>query len=118
MLASRRSLLLIYLLLVPLLSLFLIGTTSHAQPAISATPLIIVPIANVPQARGVTADGVGNVFAIGRSNGIVYKITPTGQISMVADLPYGDEGYVGPIVDRSTGNLFVSRNMHRRAIRN
>ena len=60
-----------------------------------------------------TTDAAGNVFALGRSNGIVYKITPAGQISTVVDLPDGDEGYVGPIVDQSTGNLFVSRNMHR-----
>jgi hypothetical protein len=33
------------LLMVPLLSLFLIGTPSHAQPALSAPSLIVVPFA-------------------------------------------------------------------------
>src|SRR4051812_29066640 len=113
MLAARRPLLLVCLLVVPLLSLFLIGTPSHAQPALSATSPIIVLVANVPQARGVTIDEAGNLFTIGRNSGIVYKITSTGQISTIVDLPDGDEGYVGPIVDPSTGNLFVSRYMRR-----
>ena len=43
MFTTRRSLLLVCVLLVPLLSLFLISTTSYAQPSLSATPLIIVP---------------------------------------------------------------------------
>ena len=113
MFAARRSLLLVCLLLVPLLSMFLIRATSHAQPALIATSPTIVPFADVPQARGVTIDAAGNLFSIGRSTGIVYKITPTGQISTIVDLPDGDEGYVGPIVNPTTGNLFVSRYMRR-----
>jgi sugar lactone lactonase YvrE len=113
MLATRRSLLLVCLLLMPLPSIFLMRTTSHAQPTLSAISPTIVPVANVPQVRGITIDAAGNLFSIGRSTGIVYKITSTGQISTIVDLPDGDEGYVGPIVDPTTGNLFVSRYMRR-----
>src|SRR5436190_446742 len=111
--AARRSFLLVCLLLAPVLSMFLIRATSYAQPALLVTSPTIVPFATVPQARGVTIDAAGNLFSISRSTGIVYKITSTGQISMIVDLPDGDEGYVGPIVDPTTGNLFVSRYMHR-----
>ncbi len=105
--AARRSLLLVGLLLVPLLSLFSIRATSYAQPALAAPT--IVPFAAVPQARGVTIDTAGNLFSISRDTGIVYKITPAGQISTIADLPDISGGYVGPIFDPASGNLFVSR---------
>jgi hypothetical protein len=109
MLATRRSLLLVCLLLMPLFSLFPTRTISYAQPALSATSLIIVPFADVPQTRGVTIDSAGNLFSIGVDSGIVYKITPAGQVSMIADLPDISGGYVGPVFDPASGNLFVSR---------
>src|SRR5215213_312793 len=109
MLATRRSLLFGCLLLVPLLSLFLIGTTSHAQPAHGATSLIIVPFADVPQASGETIDPAGNLYSLGVDSGIVYKITPAGQVSTIADLPDISGGYVGPVFDPASGDLFVSR---------
>jgi NHL repeat len=105
MLAIRRSFLLAGLLLIPLLNLFLTGTPSHAQSA-----LVIVPFADVPQARGVTIDAAGNVFSISRDTGIVYKITPAGQVSIIADLPDISGGYVGPVFDPASGNLFVGKN--------
>ena len=79
MFATRRSLVFVCLLLVPLLGLVLTLTTGHAQPALSAASPIIVPIANVPQARGVTIDAAGNLFSIGVDSGTIYKITPAGQ---------------------------------------
>jgi sugar lactone lactonase YvrE len=109
MLAARRSLLLVCLFLAPLLSLLLTRATSHAQPALLATSPTIVPFAAVPQARGVTIDTDGNVFSLSRDTGIIYKITPAGQLSTIADLPDLADGYVGPIFDPASGNLFVSR---------
>src|SRR6478672_8023661 len=99
MLAARRSLLLICLLVVPLLSLLLIRTTSYAQPALIATSPTIVPFADVPQTRGVTIDAAGNLFSIGVDSGTIYKITPAGQVSIIADLPDISGGYVGPVFD-------------------
>jgi sugar lactone lactonase YvrE len=110
--ATRRSLLLVCLLLVPLLGLFLIYTTSHARPALSAASPTIVPFANVPQVRGVTFDTAGDLFSIGRDSGIVYKITPAGQLSAIADLPDISGGYVGPVFDPASGNLFVGKNAY------
>ncbi len=39
----------------------------------------------------------------------VYKITPTGQIRTIADLPDITNGYIGPVFDAFSGNLFVSK---------
>ena len=106
--ATRRSLLLVCLLLAPLLNLLLIRTI-HAQSARSTTALTIVPFADVPQTRGVTIDAAGNLFSISVDSGIVYKITPAGQVSTIADLPDIVGGYIGPVFDPASGNLFVSR---------
>jgi hypothetical protein len=107
--ASQRSLLLVCLLIVPLLGLFIIHTPSHAKSAIGTASPTIVPFANVPQARGVTIDAAGNFYSLGVSSGIVYKITPSGQVSTIADLPDIAEGYVGPVFDPASGNLFVGK---------
>jgi sugar lactone lactonase YvrE len=100
---SRRSLLLVFLFVVPLLGLFV------AEPRHSAASPAIVPFANIPQARGVTLDAAGNLFSLGGSSGIIYKITPAGQVSTIADLPDISGGYVGPVFDPLSGDLFVSR---------
>ncbi len=112
MLVARRSLLIICILLAPLLSMVFIRASSQALAAPTASPSII-HIADVPQARGVAFDTAGNLFALSRDTGIISKITPSGQISTVVDLPDGDDGYVGPVFDASTGNLFVAKNMWR-----
>jgi sugar lactone lactonase YvrE len=70
---------------------------------------MIVPFADVPQTRGVTIDSAGNLFSIGVDSGTIYKITPAGQVSTIADLPDISGGYVGPVFDPASGNLFVSR---------
>jgi sugar lactone lactonase YvrE len=107
--AIRRSLLFVCLLLVPLFSLVLIRATSYAQPVLNATSPTIVPVADIPQARGVTIDAAGNLYSLGVDSGTVYKITPAGQVSVIADLPDISIGYVGPIFDPASGNLFVGR---------
>src|SRR3954451_18472716 len=105
----RRSLLFVCLLLVPLFSLVLIRATSYAQPALNATSPTIVPVANISQARGVTIDAAGNLYSLGVDSGIVYKITPTGQVSILANLPDISGGYVGPVFDPTSGNLFIGK---------
>ncbi|MCC7265032.1 MAG: hypothetical protein IT369_21200, partial [Candidatus Latescibacteria bacterium] len=60
-------------------------------------------------ARGVSTDAAGNVYTIGQDNGIITKISPSGVVSVVADLPNLANGYVGPCFDRVSGNLFVAR---------
>jgi sugar lactone lactonase YvrE len=57
----------------------------------------------------VTIDAAGNLFSIDRDAGTVYKITPAGQVSTIADLPDMDGGYIGPLFDPASGNLFVNR---------
>ncbi|MFL5804443.1 MAG: hypothetical protein ACJ8CR_22205 [Roseiflexaceae bacterium] len=108
MLAPRRSLLLVSLLLAPLLSLFLIRATSQAQPSTTDSPSII-PVASIPRPRGVAIDTAGNLFAMDRDAGTIYKITPAGQVSTLVDLPDINGGYIGPIFDPASGNLFVNR---------
>src|SRR5690349_861743 len=105
MLAIRRSLLIVCLFLAPLFSLLLIRTTSHAQPALLAASPTVVPFAAVPRARSVTIDGDGNLFSLDRDLGTIYKITLVGQVSVIADLPDLDAGYIGPIFDPASGNL-------------
>src|SRR5690349_16665215 len=107
--ATQQSLRLVCLLLTPLLSLFLIRTTSHAQLELNAISPIVVSFASVPQARGVTFDAAGNLYSLAGDAGTIYKITPTGQVSPIADLPDISGGYVGPVFDPASGNLFVSR---------
>jgi hypothetical protein len=107
--AARRALLLVCFFMAPLFSMLLIRATSYAQPATLAASPTIVPFANVPQTRGVTFDAEGNLFSIGVDSGIVYKITPAGQVSTIADLPDISGGYIGPVFDPASGNLFVSR---------
>jgi sugar lactone lactonase YvrE len=108
MLVARRSFLLICLLLAPLLGLVLSRASSQAQASTTSSPSI-VPVANIPRPRGVTIDAAGNLFAMDRSAGTVYKITPAGQVSTLADLPDSTDGYVGPIFDSASGNLFISK---------
>ncbi len=107
--AARHSRLLVGLLLVPLLSLLLFHPPSYAQTALGIPSLIIVPFAAVPQARGVAIDATGDMFSLAGDAGTIYKITPTGQVSVIADLPDITGGYVGPAFDPVSGDLFVSR---------
>jgi sugar lactone lactonase YvrE len=89
--------------------MFIIHTPSHAQSTLSAAWPTSVPFASVPQARGVTRDVTGNFYSLGVNSGIVYKITPSGQVSPIADLPDIPDGYVGPVFDPASGNLFVGK---------
>lgn len=57
-------------------------------------------------AREVSTDPAGNVYSMGRDSGIVYKISPAGVVSVLANLGAGS--YVGPHFDPVSGDLVVS----------
>ncbi|MCC7261084.1 MAG: tandem-95 repeat protein [Candidatus Latescibacteria bacterium] len=58
-------------------------------------------------ARGVSTDAAGNVYTMGRDDGRVIRISPTGSPTLVADLQDISAGYVGPYYDPVSGHLFV-----------
>jgi hypothetical protein len=93
-----------------LLSLFVfMGVLDHAIAAPTVPGHTVTPFASISRPRGVSFDSAGNLYTMSRDTGTVFKITPTGAVSIVADLPNLVSGYVGPHFDPISGNLFVSR---------
>lgn len=62
-------------------------------------------------ARDASTDNAGNVYTVERDQGRVFKISPTGVVSLVVDLPDLFNGYIG-YFDPVSGNVFVSRFAH------
>jgi sugar lactone lactonase YvrE len=106
--AARRISLLLCFLLAPMLILFLTKATTPARASITAS-MTITPVANIPHARGITIDTVGNLYSLDRDTGTVYKITPAGQVSILADFPDMDTGYIGPVFEPVSGNIFIGK---------
>jgi sugar lactone lactonase YvrE len=87
---------------------------AFAAPVLFATPVItgysVAPFAPIPQVRGITFDGAGNLYAIARNTGTIFKITPSAAVNIVTDLPDLPEGgYSSIIFEPVSGKLFVSR---------
>lgn len=57
-------------------------------------------------ARGVSHDSDGNAYTMGRDTGTVYKISPSGVLSVVKEMGAGF--YVGPFFDQATGDIYIS----------
>jgi len=93
------------LVILAVLAGFLLSSTSLAS-AQSAPGGVVIFATGLSGARGVSTDAAGNVYTMGRDDGKVYKISPTGAVTVIVDLP--DGSYVGPYFDRVSGNLFVS----------
>jgi sugar lactone lactonase YvrE len=95
--------------LVVLASLLLsLASTAMAQsvPGFTVTTFAT----GIAGARGVSTDNAGNVYTMGRDDGRVYKISSTGVVSLVADLPDLFSGYIGPHFEPVSGKLFVGRH--------
>jgi hypothetical protein len=56
--------------------------------------------------RGVSHDSDGNAYTMGRDTGTVFKITPSGTLSVVKEM--GTGFYVGPFFDQATGDIYIS----------
>jgi len=56
--------------------------------------------------RGVSHDSDGNAYTMGRDTGTVFKITPSGVLSVVKEMGAGF--YVGPFFDQATGDIYIS----------
>ena len=65
-------------------------------------------------ARGVSHDSDGNAYTMGRDTGTVFKITPTGALSIIKEMGAGF--YVGPFFDQATGDIYIS-NCHGAILR-
>src|SRR3712207_3837295 len=97
---ARRVSLLFCLLLTLIMSLLQAHEVTFAQRSLDVSKPTIIPVANILQPRGVAFDNTGNLFTISRDTGTIYKITPTGEVSVIIDLDDGAGGYVGPLFDR------------------
>ena len=90
-----------------LLAVVIISSPSGAQTVPGFT---VITIANITGARGISTDAAGNFYTMGRDDGKVYRISPTGDdVTVLADLVDIHSGYVGPYYDPVSGNLYVSR---------
>ena len=90
------------------LGLLVMPTIAAAQSVPGFT--VTVFATGIPGARGVTADPAGNIYTVGMNDGVVYKISPGGLVSVLADLP--DGSWVGPYYDPVSGDLFVGSWQH------
>lgn len=80
------------------------------QPPVPTIPgYTVTPFAGIQRPRGVSFNAAGDLFTMDRDSGTIFRITPDGAVSVVADLPDILAGYVGPLFDPVSGNLFVSR---------
>ncbi len=64
----------------------------------------------IPYPRDVSTDNAGNVYTMRLYEGDVYKISPSGVVSMLINLE--SHFYVGPHFDRVSGNIFISHYGH------
>jgi hypothetical protein len=88
---------------IPLL-LLAVPTIAVAQSVPGFTVMTFAT--GITGAREVSTDPAGNVYSMGRDSGIVYEMSRTGAVSVVANLGAGY--YIGPYFDRVSGDLFAA----------
>ncbi len=83
-----------------------VGLNALAGPNVPGFTVVALPA--VTGSRTASVDPDGNVYSIGRDTGTIFRFTPSGASSVVADLPDYWVGYDGAVFDPVSNALYVA----------
>lgn len=90
------------------------------QPPPPTPPTIngfqVTTLGQVNKPGGVAVDADSNVYVIGRDSGTLSRISPSGSVSVIAELGADAGGWHGVVIDK-TGNIFVSHFTANQVVR-